>query len=90
MSELQKYLDENLDSISFKENKNNTSLLAELGTQIKKLRQANGLSQKELASLCKIDQGNLSRIEKGQMNLTISQLQKITDALQMKIKITME
>jgi transcriptional regulator with XRE-family HTH domain len=52
-----------------------------LGARIKKLREIKGLSQQELASICDFEKSNMSRIEAGRTNPTISTLLRISHAL---------
>jgi transcriptional regulator with XRE-family HTH domain len=51
-----------------------------VGENIKRLREAAGLSQTELARRAGIDQGGLSKIEKGR-NLTLETLRDLARAL---------
>ena len=44
-------------------------------------------TQKELALLTGIDQGDISKLERGLSNPTIKSLQKIADALDMELSI---
>ena len=88
MSDFQKFLRENLNNIF---NKNpNDSLLTNLGFTIRQERKKCGYSQRELATRTNISQANISRIEKGLSNISINQLKKIADALQLRIKIELE
>lgn len=52
-------------------------LLIAIGRNIKKLREAKGISQQELAAICNFEKSNMSRIESGRSNITIFTLQKI-------------
>ncbi|MFI3321617.1 MAG: helix-turn-helix transcriptional regulator [Rikenellaceae bacterium] len=56
-------------------------ILKEIGENIKKLRKARGISQQQLADLCDFETSNMSRIEAGKSNFTISTLNKIAIAL---------
>ena len=62
----------------------------EIGNKIKELRLKKNLSQKELSNLCNIPQGKISKIENGAMNITLSTLETIFNALGYKIHITEE
>jgi transcriptional regulator with XRE-family HTH domain len=55
--------------------------LKKLGANIKKLREAGGLSYREFAIVCGIDYSKLSKIEKGQKNIPFTTILKIADAL---------
>jgi len=52
-----------------------------IGQSIKKLREAKGLSQKEVALSCKMDTGHYSRIENDKSDPALSSLTKIAKAL---------
>ena len=52
-----------------------------IGKNIKKVREAKGLSQKEVALTCKMDTGHYSRIEGDKSDLALSSLTKISKAL---------
>lgn len=56
-----------------------------LGDRIKALRSGKEISQNELAALCNIDKGNMSRIEAGKSNITVLTLKKLSDALDVDI-----
>jgi len=56
-------------------------LYMELGDCIKKIREAKGLSQKEVALSCKMDMGNYSRIENGKTDPSFNTVVKIAKAL---------
>ena len=45
-----------------------------------------GLTQAELAERCGIDQGDVSRIERGSVNPTARTLQRLADALDAKLQ----
>jgi transcriptional regulator with XRE-family HTH domain len=52
-----------------------------LGTAIRKTREAKGLSQKEVALASKIDNSNYSKIESGKTDPSFSSIVKIAKAL---------
>jgi UDP-N-acetylglucosamine 1-carboxyvinyltransferase len=56
-------------------------LLSQIGLRVSKRRQELGLSQRELGDMLGTPQGNISRIEYGQQNLTIDTLCKLANAL---------
>ena len=60
-------------------------LQQKIGSRIKSLREAKGVSQQELAAICNFKIANLSRIEAGRTNPTISTLFKISQALETTI-----
>jgi transcriptional regulator with XRE-family HTH domain len=56
-------------------------LCSVIGTNIRKLRAANGLSQEELAFRAGIDRSYLSEVENGHKNLSVNLLDQIAAAL---------
>jgi len=56
-----------------------------IGDRIKQIRTSKKLSQKELALSIGIDQGQYSRMENGKVEPTLSSLEKIAEALSIKI-----
>lgn len=58
-----------------------------LGKRIKEIREAKGLSQRELGSMCDIAYNHISRIEAGKYNVSIDTLAKISAALDAEITI---
>ena len=58
--------------------------LVSLGVAIRAARKAKGLSQEALAALADIDRSYMGGIERGEHNLAIMNLMKITDALAIK------
>lgn len=57
------------------------NIIMDLGGCIKKVREAKGLSQKEAAAACKMDQAYYSRIENNKIDPSFSVVVKIADAL---------
>jgi transcriptional regulator with XRE-family HTH domain len=55
--------------------------LKKLGANIKKLREAKDLSLRELSYECDIDNSKISKIEKGQVNITITTILQLAKAL---------
>lgn len=60
-------------------------LQQKIGERIRFLRESKGISQQNLAAICNFEKGNLSRIEAGRTNPTISTLYKISQALEVTI-----
>lgn len=52
-----------------------------IGKQVASYRRAAGFSQEELAARIGLDQAYISRLEAGKLNITVSTLQLIADAL---------
>ena len=55
------------------------------GKQVKKLRLEKGLSQEGLALLADLDRTYIPSIEKGERNVSITVIEKIANALKVKI-----
>lgn len=60
-------------------------LQVSIGNRIKLLRESKGISQQVLAAMCNFEKGNMSRLEAGRTNPTITTLYKISQALDVKI-----
>ncbi len=56
-----------------------------IGNRIKLLRESKGISQQVLAAMCNFEKGNMSRIEAGRTNPTLTTLYKISQSLGVKI-----
>ncbi len=61
-----------------------------VGLAIARARNAAGLSVRELEALTGIDNGHISRIEGGRMNVTLDTVAKLCEALSLKIEIVHE
>lgn len=59
----------------------------DLALQIIELRERHGLTQAELAERCGIDQGDISRIERGSTSPTARTLQRIAEALDADVRL---
>lgn len=53
-----------------------------VGKRIVEIRTAKNISQQELAVKCNFEKSNMSRLEKGNSNATLSTLEKVCEALQ--------
>lgn len=62
--------------------------IAELGMRIRKVRVRKGLSQKALANKSGVIQSHISMIERGEINPSIKSYIRLTNALNMEIRIT--
>jgi transcriptional regulator with XRE-family HTH domain len=60
---------------------NNSDLHKKIGLRIKMLRNEHNISQQNLAAKCNFEKSNMSRIESGNVNATISTLNEIAVAL---------
>ena len=59
----------------------------DIAMQIVELRERRGLTQGELARRCGIDQGDISRIERGSTSPTARTLQRIAAALDSDVRL---
>ncbi|MFC0774068.1 helix-turn-helix domain-containing protein [Terrimonas alba] len=60
--------------------------LKKFGENLKKIREGVGISQRELASLCVVDHSHISKIERGEKNITILTVFELANALGVKAK----
>lgn len=60
-------------------------LQKKIGNRIRELRESKGVSQQNLAAICNFEKANLSRLEAGRTNPTISTLYKISEALEVSL-----
>lgn len=58
-----------------------------LGFHIKEFRQKNDITQENLAKIKKIDQGDLSRIEKGNANASLKTIARILKGMNARVNI---
>lgn len=59
----------------------------DIALQVIALRQRQGLTQAQLAARCGIDQGDISRIERGSTSPTARTLQRVADALDADVRL---
>ena len=57
-----------------------------LGLHIKKLRNEKGISQEELANRAELDRTYITSVEKGRRNISIVNIEKICNALNVSLK----
>ena len=57
------------------------TLQINVGKHIQKLRELKGISQQDLAAKCNFEKSNMSRLEAGRVNPTLSTLEKVANAL---------
>ncbi|WP_227763702.1 helix-turn-helix domain-containing protein [Zhaonella formicivorans] len=86
MSDLQKYIEKQLEDPEFKQAWEETELEFNIAKAIIQRRKELGLSQKDIAEKLNTKQSAISRIESGQ-NLTISMLHKLAKALNMEVEL---
>lgn len=58
-----------------------------IGKSIAEIRQAKGLSIRQLAELCGVSAQNITKIEHGRYNVSVDILGKICDALEVKLEL---
>jgi len=63
----------------------NMDIRKKFGKKVKELRQAKGLSQEGLAHLAELDRTYIPSIEKGERNVSIEVIQKLSVAFGIKI-----
>lgn len=64
--------------------------LMKFGNNVKKYRTEKQLSQEELAHLCNLHRTYIGMIERAEKNLTILNIKKIADALNIKVSYLMD
>ena len=62
-----------------------SQLQQKIGNRIRELRESKGISQQNLAAICNFEKANLSRIEAGRTNPTVSTLYKISQAMDISL-----
>lgn len=61
------------------------TILKNIGSNIKRLREERNITQQDLAAACNYEKSNMSRIESGGTNFTIATLLKICEVLKVKL-----
>lgn len=61
-------------------------LRSRFGQRVRALRQQKKLSQEELALACQLDRTYIGGVERGERNLSLINIHKIADALEVPIK----
>ncbi|MEZ4839357.1 helix-turn-helix domain-containing protein [Flavobacterium sp.] len=62
-----------------------TSVHIKVGKRIQEIRTSKGISQQILAAKCNFEKGNMSRIESGRVNITLSTMNRISTALEVEL-----
>ena len=70
--------------------KNTSSIQAQFGTHLKKLRLQSGLSQEAFADKCGLDRTYVSGIERGVRNPTLEVISVLAKGLDVRISILFE
>lgn len=60
----------------------NKKILKIFGANLRSLRMQKGLSQRALSAICNIDNGEISRMENGEINVTLNTIAQLADALE--------
>jgi len=60
-------------------------ILSLFGTNLRRIRKDKGFSQRELSSRCNIDNADISRMENGDINITLKTLQQLADAMDISV-----
>lgn len=89
MSEVKGGITNKKEDEEFKSQEEENKLENEVAKQIISLRKTLGLSQKELADKLNTKQSAISRIEKGEQNISIGLLEKIADALGVEVNVSL-
>lgn len=61
------------------------TLQKKVGKRIQEIREYKNISQQELAAKCNFEKSNMSRLESGRVNSTLSTLNKIAKGLEVNI-----
>jgi transcriptional regulator with XRE-family HTH domain len=60
----------------------NKQILKIFGENLRRIRTEKGLSQRDLSSLCNVDNAEISRMENGQVNVSLNTISQLADALE--------
>lgn len=60
-------------------------ILILFGTNLRRIRKDKGFSQRELSSRCNIDNADISRMENGDINITLKTLQQLAEAMDIAV-----
>ena len=88
MDDLTNSLEQWMKDPEFKEEWDKREPEYEIKKQIIEARIASGMTQEQLAEACGIKQSNLSRLENGESNPTLSTLQLLAHGMGKKLKLT--
>jgi transcriptional regulator with XRE-family HTH domain len=64
-----------------------SSLQNQLGEQVRRLREARGISQEGFAALANIDRAAYGKLERGEANLTLLTLARVAAALEVDLAL---
>ncbi|WP_126248858.1 helix-turn-helix domain-containing protein [Chitinophaga rhizosphaerae] len=60
-------------------------ILRLFGTNLRRIRKERGFSQRELSARCNVDNADISRMENGEINVTLRTLSQLADALEVAV-----
>jgi transcriptional regulator with XRE-family HTH domain len=60
--------------------------LLKFGENVRKLREAKGLSLRQLSAMCNLDHSGISKIERGELNITILSILELAKGLEVPPK----
>lgn len=86
----QDFLNEQLQDAEVKKEYDALEVEYQIISALIEARNKQNLTQKQLAKITGIDQGNISRLEKGTLNPSIKTLKRLADGLNMKMRINFE
>lgn len=66
--------------------KNKSEVLVKFGDRVREVRMQKGLSQEQLAHLADVHRTYIGMIERAEKNITLINIEKIANALQINIK----
>ncbi|RFZ91108.1 XRE family transcriptional regulator [Mucilaginibacter conchicola] len=64
--------------------------LLKFGIHLKSLRQSKGLSLRQLAAKCNIEHADITRYEKGEINMSFNSIVELSVGLEMTLKELMD
>lgn len=67
-----------------------SEILIRLGENVKRLREKKGFSLRQLAAECNVDHSVISKIEKGDRNITVTTLFELASGLEVPAKKLLE
>lgn len=87
MSDIQKYLNQQLKNDDFKKEWNNIQPELQIIDTLIEARKTKKITQKQLSEITGIAQGDISKLENGSGNPSIKTLQRLANGLGMMLKI---
>lgn len=61
------------------------NVYAAIGAKVRRLRKEQGFSQEAFAYRCRLNRGHMGQVERGEKNITIATLRKISRGLGMTV-----